>query len=266
MTHLNQVIRSTFDLRDYSIKATENLPAAFELENLPTVKNQGSKPTCVAHACASIIEYMYKQRNNKVRKFSTQFIYGLRDVGYYVGDGMMVRNALKTLHTYGVPFYTTCPGNDDIDAAMDIVSDNLPTYLPESLQYTVDGYFRCKTEAEIKTALITYGPVIMAMNYNSNAKIKDDIYIDTETFNGGGHCMFIYGWNEDGWLIQNSWGASFAQDGRFILPYAQKIKESWGIIPANSAAENIVKPNTFKLLIYKIYNKLANWVLDKLDN
>jgi C1A family cysteine protease len=263
MLNLNQVVASTFDLRDYKIQVSSNIPETFELDNLPKVKNQGNKPTCVAHACSSLMEWHYLKNSSKYRVFSTQFIYGLRDIGYYIGNGMMVRNALKTMVNYGVPFNSKCPGNDDYEEAIKDVSENLDIYLQESCKYKIVNYFKCNKPDEIKSAIMKHGPVIMAMNYNHKSSIDNDCYIDNPEFNGSSHCMLIYGWNEKGWLIQNSWGTTFAEDGRFTLPYSQKISEAWGITYNNNESGDIIKPNSFKLKIYKIYNKIVNFILSK---
>ena len=52
-----EVIKSSFDSRDFTLEVATDLPAAFALDDLPDVKNQGSKPTCTAHALSSIVEY-----------------------------------------------------------------------------------------------------------------------------------------------------------------------------------------------------------------
>lgn len=46
----------------------------------------------------------------------------------------------------------------------------------------------------------------------------------------GYHCMVIYGWCEKGWKILNSWGKSWGDAGKAILPYTVPLSESWGII------------------------------------
>ena len=42
--------------------------------------------------------------------------------------------------------------------------------------------------------------------------------------------MVIYGWNKQGWKIQNSWGTSWGNQGRAILPYDTKLSEAYGVI------------------------------------
>ena len=257
MNFINEVITSTIDIRDYQINKVSNLPDTFTLDILPTVKNQGSKPTCVAHAAASVIEYHYEKEHGNRRVFSTEFIYGFRDLFYYIGDGMMIRNALSTLKNYGDTFNTVCPGNNDYKEAMATVEADLLTYLLEAEPHRVASYYRCKDVDDVKSALVCHGPVLVSMNTYKNAKIVNDVYTYDTNNESGRHCVMIYGWNEKGWLIQNSWGTSWAGDGRFILPFDYKFNEMWGITDKEDTV-NVKKPSKFKIAIHKLYNYIAN--------
>ena len=117
---------SPFDVRDYQFKATlsEDLPETFELPSV-TVKDQGSTGSCVAHACSSIIEYHNKRQENTDTVFSTEFIYGYRPLGYYVGEGMYLRDALKTLLKVGDCPQSKLRGNNKCPKAMENVEAKL---------------------------------------------------------------------------------------------------------------------------------------------
>ena len=73
--------------------------------------------------------------------------------------------------------------------------------------------------------------------------------------------MIIYGWNEQGWLFQNSWGRSWGTMGRAILPFDAPLKEAWGVIDHNIGIE--IKRPFANLIVSKII-KVVNWVLNKL--
>lgn len=261
-----EVIRSPFDIRDYQINTDINLPDEYVCPVLVPVKNQGSKPTCTAHAVASLVEYHYKRQHNGVyRTFSTEFIYGLREIGYYIGDGMRIRDALKTVNKYGVPFYHYCSGNNDCAEAMRHVNEKLD-YLKElAYPHRSSAYYRCEGVDAIKTALVKHGPVIVSMNTYNNARIFDDIYTyePTDTKRGC-HCVMIYGYDSRGWLVQNSWGIPFAGDGRFVIPFSYEFNEAWGITDdiVNDDIK-VKKRNWFMDIIYNVYNKLVNLWLDK---
>lgn len=264
MNFIVEAVRSKFDIRDYVIKEVTNLPESYECPYKVPVKNQGSKPTCVAHAAAAVVEYHHKrQNNNSYRAFSTEFIYGTRDIGYYVGDGMRIRDALKTLKEYGDPYKTDCPGNNDVKDAMNNINSNLENYLELAYPHRVSAYYRCKNDDAIKTAVMKDGPVLVSMNTYRGATLENDIYTWDPKASYGKHCVMIYGWDDRGWLIQNSWGDSYGGDGRFVMPFSYKFNEAWGITDDITSSEVVVKKRSnFLDFCYSIYNKLVNMWLD----
>ena len=255
-----EVINSSYDVRDYHINAATEFPKEFQCTTLTAIKNQGSQSTCVAHALASLLEYHYQTQSDNVEIFSTEFIYGLREAGYYTGDGMMIRNGLNTILKYGDPFEKDCPGNNPVDEAIKNVNANLDHYKELAYPHHISSYYRCRNEAEIKTALMQHGPVVISMNTYNNAKLVDDVYTWSSNEKYGRHCVLIVGWNEQGWLIQNSWGTHYGEDGRFILPYSFKINEAWGITDTIQDSElSLKKPSAFIRFISSTYNVIINF-------
>lgn len=266
MNFVKEVISSSFDVRDYIIKASQEIPDKYTCPLKVPVKDQGSKPTCVAHAAASMVEYHHKRQHGSYRAFSTEFIYGTRDIGYYVGDGMMIRDALRTTKKYGVPFKTECPGNNDVRDAINNINKNLEKYRELAYPHRVSAYYRCRTMDEIKTALIKHGPVLVSMKTYNGAKIVDDVYTYDTKADYGRHCVMVYGYDERGWLTQNSWGTDYAGDGRFVIPYDYKFTEVWGVTDEIVESDLCIKKrNKFTNFVYKLYNKIVNWWLSLTD-
>lgn len=262
----NGVVESSYDARDYKIKADSEFPKEFELPYKVSVKNQGSKPTCVAHAVSSLIEYHNLIETGKYRKFSTEFIYGTRDIGYYIGDGMVIRDALKTVQKYGDCYYVDCPGNHDTADAMNNVNEKVEEYRDLAYPHRIGSYYRVKTPEEIKTALMNHGPVVISMTCKDNAYIADDTYCYPQgAENSGRHCVLIVGWNENGWIIQNSWGALYAGDGYFTLPFDFKINEAWGTTDQKDDCSLLKRKarNKFMNKVYKIINRIINWFYNR---
>ena len=130
------------------------------------------------------------------------------------------------------------------------------------------SYYRLYTEDEIKTSLMQNGPVIFAMKWYDDIKIVNGVITTSQKADGGGHCMVIYGWNELGWKIQNSWGRFWGDKGRVILPYNIKIREAWGIIDTLTHTEtNIVRPYSSKVGSWfaKVLNLLINIGYELID-
>jgi hypothetical protein len=251
--------KSPYDIRDYTITAGSTFPNTFSLDILPPIKNQWLQSTCVAHALSSAVEYHHQRQHGFYAQFSTEFIYGLRENGAYVGDGMFVRSGLDTLVKYGDVYEEDCKGNHNYKKAMENVSKNVGHLKELAYPHRISGYFKIKTNDELKTALMNHGVVVAGMKVYDGHKLVNDVYTYNPSRDYGAHCIFIYGWNEKGWLVQNSWGKFYGWDGRFIIPFDFQFNEIWGITD-NITDGNIIKPKKNKWLnvVYKIINKIVN--------
>ena len=263
-------INSSFDIRDYSIVTANNVPEKFYCPIQVPVKNQGQYSTCVAHAAASAVEYHYKKITGKYRKFSTEFIYGIRDIGYYVGEGMSIRDALKTLLQYGDVFEVDCPGNNHVQQSINNVHSRESELKVLAYPHRISAYYKCNGTHKIKSALLAHGPVLVSIDVHEKYRFVDDVYDDNSSKRIGKHCVLIIGYDEKGWLIQNSWGKYHAGDGKFYMPYSYKFNEAWGLADSiDDTTVNVIKikPRSFILdKIYKIYNKLINLFLNLKKN
>ena len=254
----DSVVKSSYDIRDYTITAESQFPETFCLPTVP-VKDQGLKPTCVAHALSSLVEYHHRRQHGFYNRFSTEFIYGLRETEYYIGDGMRIRDGLNTLVKYGNVYESDCLGNHNYVNAMKNVSKDEEHLKELAYPHRISGYFKLDNADEVKTALMKYGVVVVSMNTYKGDTLKKDIYsYPVNAEKGDRHCVFIYGWDERGWLVQNSWGKLYGWDGRFVIPYDFKFNEMWGIAD-DIVGDDIVKPKRNKWLdvIYKIINKIS---------
>ena len=255
-------LSSSFDSRDYKLVATAgDYPKAFELPLVP-VKDQGTVGSCVAHAASTIIEYHHKRQHDESVSFSTEFIYGLRDFGYYVGEGMSIRNALNTLRKYGDVTTEELPGNNKCSIAMENVDAKYFELVDKAYANRISAYFRVKDEMAVKNALMNHGYVIVSMDWHEKAYLVGNVYTYETNKSIGRHAIVIYGWNEKGWLCQNSWGVHFGNKGRFIIPFGFKFNEIWGI--TDEITEDIVRPKVDKFteFFYKIYNKIMNFLME----
>ena len=253
---------SPYDVRDYklAVAAVAEYPEVFELASV-AVKDQGSVGSCVAHACSSIVEYHNKRQEKSATLFSTEFIYGYRPVGYYVGEGMYLRDALKTIQKLG-----DCPlpkfrGNNECDKAMANVEAQLETLTELAYPNRISSYARVYTNDEIKQALVEHGYVLASMPWHVDYKLKNGVYTYTEPDTRGNHCVCIYGWNEKGWLVHNSWGLNWGQRGKFIVPFDFKWNETWAIIDNIEGEEGVVRPedNWFIKIFGKAINAVVNF-------
>lgn len=251
------------DTRDYKIKAgKEGFPASFELTNLPPVKNQGNVSSCVAHATASILEYFNRVENNIQTELSTDFIYGMQGVKFNrLDSGMYLRDACKIVHQYGDCYDSTIPSNTEQPRCTKLLHEILTDEIyDEAKPMRIQSYALCKNDSAIKYALMNYGPVLASIKWYDKYTVDSNkiITFNTKT-DWGGHAIMVYGWNEHGWLCQNSWGASWKGNGKFVLPYETKFREAWSFVDAEN--DDIIKPPRGKFFdfCYKIINTIINF-------
>lgn len=253
---------SPIDVRDYKLASITNeseMPKTFELK-MPKVKNQKSVNSCVAHSIATTIEYFNSIQSNSDEKMSTNYIYGNRTDMNYDGMGMYTRRAVANTCKYGDVIESDFPGNTEIPNVINEFEDNKYHLYDKGTPYRFSSYYSVKTKNEIKTALMKNGPVIFAMPWYDDIRVKNGIINTSQKGDAGGHCMVIYGWNQDGWLIQNSWGTMWGNKGKAVLPYDVKISEAYGIVDNIINNVEVIKPYNSKF--GKIIAKILNWILN----
>ena len=258
------VLFSFKDVRDFKLVCSKEKPKfnkEFEL-NMPEVKNQKNVSSCVAHSIATVIEYFNMKQNNDNRKMSIGYIYGNRKNTIYKGKGMYIREALANTRKYGDVTHESFPYNEEVPEIIDKFNNSYDELNNIGKGFAITSYYKLKNINEIKLSLINNGPVIIAMDWYDDIEVKDAIIITKQkrSKNTGGHAMVIYGWNEKGWKIQNSWGTSFGDKGKVILPYDVKIREAWGIIDT-SINGNIELKQPFNSNIGKIIATVLNYIL-----
>lgn len=252
------------DVRDYKVCAAagEEFPARFELLNLPRVKNQGSVNSCVAHATATILEYFNRKEIKDNRQLSTDFIYGMQGVAYNrLDQGMFLRDACKIALNYGDCYDVTIPSNTEQPRCSkmlkEILTDDIYT---EARSMRIASYAQCASNKAMKHALMNYGPLLVSIKWYDKYKLDDNKVITFDTKKDwGGHAVIVYGWNEHGWLCQNSWGRTWEGNGKFVFPYDNKFREAWSFVDAENS--DVIKPRRGKFIdfCYKIINTIINF-------
>lgn len=247
------------DVRDYRIScatAPTEFPKEFELK-MPKVKFQGSVGSCVAHAIATTVEYFNGLQENDNEEMSVGYIYGNRTNTDHIGTGMYTREAIAVTCKYGDVNNELFPYNEEVPEIIEKFNVASTELFEKGEPNRFTSYYRLYTDNEIKTSLMKNGPVIFAMPWYEDTKIVNGVIITSQNSNAGYHCMVIYGWDERGWKIQNSWSEYWANEGRAILPYDVKISEAWGIIDKLTKSDiKIVKPYNSK--IGKLFAKIIN--------
>jgi len=170
---------------------------------LSPITNQGSDPYCIPHSIATWLNWKENIKtgvkiDNHIRYSD---IYKSKKI---YGEGMTYQDAFDYLKTKGVK----------TDKGIMKISE--VGYIPNI--------------SLLKAALLANGPCFGALPvYDMDA---DKFWKRTGSQIQGWHSVTIVGWNEQGYIIRNSWGVGFADKGYILLPYSDEsyFREIWTIL------------------------------------
>lgn len=254
-------IFSGIDVRDYKAVYTASaveFPKEFELKTV-RIKNQMTTGSCVAHSLSSIIEYYNSMQNGDTTEMSVGYIYGNRSTSEHKGSGMIMRDALEVVRQYGdIPKYMMpeLMDNLEVPAAVMLYEMHCKDLHQEGYPHRITQYCRTDSVNAIKASLLSGNPVLMAMEWYDDMDVVDGILTTNYVGYAGGHCMFIYGWDERGWKVQNSWGEDWGVNGTMIIPYNLKIEECWTL--TDDVIEGVIIKKPFSSKIGKWFAKRIN--------
>jgi C1A family cysteine protease len=223
------------------------------------VEDQGTLGSCTANAGVGMVEYFERKAFGRHIDASRLFLYKVtRNLLRLTGDtGAYLRSTMGAMRLFGVPpeeyweydisqfdkeppafcyafasnyqaikYVRLDKSNLTKQALVDSIKENLSKGIPSMFGFTVyesieqasaDGKipFPCNTEK------VLGGHAIMAVGYDNNLKIKN---------NGCGEV------STGAFLIRNSWGTSWGEQGYGYLPYEYVLQELavdwWTIIKA----------------------------------
>lgn len=262
---------SSYDARDYKYKPicfSPRINAEYFERYVPPVKNQGKTGACAACGAAEALEFHEYLRTGQHTEMSVGYVYGNR--AYDKGKskrGMSLRSALKTLvHNGDVPVKLFPQCSDMPQAAKDYAARD-KSIDKEAKKHTIDKFYRIKNTKGVRQSLISHGVVLAAIRW---ANVKYDVH-DGNAYvsfpdgkkTKGGHCILIYGWTKDGWLVSNSWGEEWGVNGRCIVPFDAPFVEYWGVSCKDTSTghESISERNILLKKLYKIINAVVNLFL-----
>ena len=219
------------DKRDFYLSARYTkgaLPKSVDLsDNAPSkVYDQGNLGSCTGNAIAAAIEFDLKKQGLEVFTPSRLFIYyNERVIEGSVGEdaGAMIRDGIKSVRSLGAPPESIWPYS--VGKFAD--KPGKDAYKEAKLHQAL-SYMRVKqTESQMKSCLASGLPFTLGFAvYDS---FESDEVARTGTVNMpasneallGGHAVLCIGYDDatQRFLIRNSWGPSWGNNGNFTLPY-----------------------------------------------
>jgi C1A family cysteine protease len=207
--------------------AAARLPELVDLRPaMPPVWDQGDVGSCVGHGVAAAHYCAQKMSGAKVQITPSRlFIYyngRVLDGTTKQDAGTFIRSAVKALAKQGVPdegFWRYNPLKWPVKPP---VAAYFNAKFHQAVSYRrVDN----TNELALKSALAQDLPVVFgATLYEDFYDLVDNSvsFPDSTRRTIGGHCMLIVGYSDDrgAFLVRNSWGRGWGDDGYHWMPYA----------------------------------------------
>lgn len=200
------------------IKSVNDLPSTYDLrKHLLDIRNQGKQGACVAFTMACMKEYQEYKDNKLSEYMSPQFLYNLRSE--YPREGMQGRNAMQILQEKGIATEKIFKYNDNNLTPSTVH----PAALEQALNFRIKNYALVESTTDLKTAIYENGPCYIALPaYNGSKTFWKPKELGQEQ--KGGHAVAVVGWNNVGFILRNSWGVKWGDNGYTVFPFTD-----WGI-------------------------------------
>jgi hypothetical protein len=146
--------------------------------------------------------------------------------GSYEAGYVNIIDAANYLIETGVPDEGCYP---DPHRAFDYPFKSLEGWEDRTVKITEWGWINHDIES-IKNALIEYGPLVLCMYYGEDFYYyRGGVYEYRWERRVGGHVVTIVGYDDSNqcWILKNSWGTSWGEEGWFRLSYDADVIAEW---------------------------------------
>ncbi len=229
----------TVDARRHELQANPNAPTpsltAFDWSQfgvVGSVKDQGLCGDCWCFATVGVFESMYAIRNgtvNMLQLYEEQLLRcntenppatccgGWWGFDYITATGLVGDDR--------IPYQS---GNISCDSGVQVPGlgpcpdiSGFRKYQAATWSYVdgVDGATNIPDPSLIKKALCDHGPVICGVNVTEAFQLyKSGVFVENDPGDIN-HAVMIVGWTPEGWIVRNSWGADWGQNGYILIDW-----------------------------------------------
>ena len=201
------------------------LPSSFSWTNIDgidyttPIKDQRPAPTCETYALCAVLETCMQYQTGELYEpdLSETHLYFYAG-GTYEAGGVNIKDAANYLIEHGVPDEGCYP---DPHRPFDYPYTSVEGWENRTVKITEWGWIP-QDEESIKQALIDYGPLVICIFvYEDMYSYKGGIYRRSTDTIIGGHLVALMGYNDttQSWLVKNSWGTRWGDNGWFHMGY-----------------------------------------------
>ncbi|MBF0532492.1 MAG: C1 family peptidase [Candidatus Omnitrophica bacterium] len=218
------------DQRDFLYRAIRprfRLPSSADLrEGCSAVEDQGPLGSCTAQALAGNVEFLDNLDDKKYVDVSRLFIYyneralrGMEDTD----SGAMLRDGIKTLAKTGVCHESIWPY-----LTSKFAQKPPAACYRQAGEHRILSYHRLTTLNEMLTCLADGFPFVLGIavyeSFETEEVAKTGVVPmpKKDERQVGGHAVMAVGYQQKAkrFIVRNSWGTSWGQQGYFTLPFA----------------------------------------------
>lgn len=215
------------------------------VEDAGLILDQGSEGACTGFGLACVINYLFWVRylalgGDRPGRVSARMLYELaRRYDEWPGegyDGSSCRGALKGWHKHGVCADELWPYRDRGGRVRSVAP--APDWFREATGRPLGVYYRIerKSVVDLQAAIQEIGAIYVSARVHdgwdkvetrgapqSHADLPEVAPRSAQSATGG-HAFALVGYNEAGFIVQNSWGTGWGASGFAVLPYSDWIR------------------------------------------
>ena len=226
------IISISAEKLDYKSEKSD-LPSYFNWRDIDgidyttPIKDQSPAPTCEAYGlCASLETIMQYQMEELYEPDLSECHLYFYAGGTYEAGYVDIVDAANYLIDIGVPDEGCFP---DPHRAFDYPFESLFGWENRTVKIQDWGWVNHDIES-IKSALIEYGPLVICIRFWKDFfYYKGGVYKPRWGGRAGGHVVTIVGYDDskECWIVKNSWGSRWGEDGWFRMAYDADMFAEW---------------------------------------
>jgi hypothetical protein len=231
------VMPDPFDARDLEYRPRlQVLEAAVDNRRKPdrvVLRQDGN--SCTGHAVAAMVNAILPDKTQRVSPYMLYYL--ARRYDEFPGDedsGSSLRGVLKGWWRHGV-----CLEHEwkSLDAHIELTDEKL---LDSCRQRPLGAFYRVNAKRldDMQSAITEIGSIVASAQIHDGWNTPEKItrangkpcFVIQRTPQSraiGGHAFAFVGYNEIGFLVQNSWGKAWGKGGFATLPYEDWLESGW---------------------------------------